>query len=127
MELLIDDCLIPAHLRRPLQGARWWDDQSLWVSHTASTVFRPVEEAVFERVRAQCHDYEAAMLAEYPDVPEDAMREAVANQRASFDVFALTPVARDAVWGRPPRWLWEEGKRGRAGYWVLNPEWSDVA
>lgn len=116
---LIDDCLVPALIRRPLEGARWWDDQALWVSHAPSTVVRPVEEDVFERIRAQCHDYEAAMLAEYPNVPADEMREAVANQRASLDI--MTPAQRDAARGRPPLWVWND----KRAYWQRNAAWDE--
>lgn len=105
----------------------WWNDEALWESESASTVSRPTEDEAFDLIRTSCHNYEAAMQRKYASLDYNIVRDLVLNKRASLDIFVLVPVERDAVWGRPRRWLWEAGKRNRPGYWYINPSWSEAA
>ncbi len=105
----------------------WWDNESLWESDAADTVSRPTEDAAFDRIRTQCHDYITAMQRMYSTLDYGIIRDIVLNKRASLDIFVLIPVERDAVWGRARRWLWEAPKRNRPGYYYVNPEWSEAA
>jgi hypothetical protein len=101
---------------------RWWDNEAMWESETASTVFRPVEEEAFQVIRIQCHNFAAALLAKFPNANPDDVIDIIANKRASYNVLALTPVERDAVWGRPRLWLWDS----RRGHWYRNPMWTEA-
>lgn len=120
--MAIFECVVPEDERKPLTGTGWWSSEALWESAAASTVQRPTEDAAFDRIRTACHDYEAAMQRKYDSLSYDVIRDLVRNKRASLGIATLTPVERDAVWGRPPLWVWSD----KRGYWVRNAEWSEA-
>ena len=60
----------------------WWDNESLWESDAADTVARPTEDAAFDRIRTQCHDYITAMQRMYATLDYGVIRDIVLNKRA---------------------------------------------